>query len=104
MLRRMQRRLGAFGALFVIAAVAAACGGSHASSTSASGAATAPAGTNVSGGPLVVLAASSLKDVFPKLAEAFSKQNGGAKVEFSFAGSDELATQIEEGALADVYA
>ncbi len=61
---------------------------------------------SVSGGSasLRVLAASSLKDAFPKVADAFSKANGGAKVTFEFAGSDELATQLEEGAKADVYA
>jgi len=105
MLRRMQRRLGTVATLLVLAAVAAACGGSSGSSTSTSGAAaTAAAGAGTSSGPLVVLAASSLKDVFPKVADAFSKENGGAKVELSFAGSDELATQIQEGAPADVYA
>jgi molybdate transport system substrate-binding protein len=51
-----------------------------------------------------VLAASSLKEVFPKVADAFSAANGGVDVTFEFAGSDELATQLEEGARADVYA
>jgi molybdate transport system substrate-binding protein len=100
----MQRRIGTLVALLVLVAVATACGGSSGSTTSTSAASTAAAAASSSNGPLVVLAASSLKDVFPKLADAFSKENGGAKVEFSFAGSDELATQILEGAPADVYA
>jgi molybdate transport system substrate-binding protein len=41
-----------------------------------------------------VYAAASLAEVFPLIAEA----------RYSFAGSDELATQIREGAPADVYA
>jgi molybdate transport system substrate-binding protein len=45
--------------------------------------------------PLDVYAASSLAEVFPKI---------DPDARFSFAGSDELATQIREGARADVYA
>lgn len=45
--------------------------------------------------PLTVYAASSLTEVFEQLAP-------GAR--FNFAGSDELATQLREGAQADVYA
>jgi molybdate transport system substrate-binding protein len=104
MLLGMQRRVSTAAALLLVTAFAAACGGSGGSSGSSSSAGTAAASGSGSSGPLVVLAASSLKDVFPKLADAFSKENGGAKVQFSFAGSDELATQIQEGAPADVYA
>lgn len=46
-------------------------------------------------GELIVYAASSLTDVFQAL---------DAEAVFNFAGSDELATQIREGAEADVYA
>ena len=45
--------------------------------------------------PLTVFAAASLTEVFQRLAP---------DVRFNFAGSDELATQIREGARADVYA
>lgn len=45
--------------------------------------------------PLTVFAAASLTEVFEELAP-------GAR--FNFAGSDELATQLREGARADVYA
>jgi molybdate transport system substrate-binding protein len=44
---------------------------------------------------LVVYAAASLTDVFPTIDPA---------PQYNFAGSDELATQIREGAPADVYA
>jgi molybdate transport system substrate-binding protein len=44
---------------------------------------------------LTVLAAASLTDVFPQIDE---------RPRYSFAGSDELALQIREGAPADVYA
>ena len=104
MLRTMTRRVGTGAVLLLVAALAAGCGGSGGSASSASSAGAAAAQTSGSSGSLVVLAASSLKEVFPKLADAFSKANSGAKVRFSFAGSDELATQIQEGAPADVYA
>ncbi len=96
-------------ALIALAATLAACGGSSSSETATApetAVSVAPAASSVAaaGGTLRVFAASSLKEVFPQLAEAFSAANEGAKVEFSFAGSDELATQIQEGAKADVYA
>jgi molybdate transport system substrate-binding protein len=47
------------------------------------------------GEPLDVYAAASLAEVFPEIDQ---------EARFSFAGSDELATQIREGAPADVYA
>jgi molybdate transport system substrate-binding protein len=53
---------------------------------------------------LVVFEAASLKDVFAKLAPRFEKDNPGAKVVTNAAGSQELRTQIEHGAAADVMA
>ena len=96
-------------ALIAVAATLTACGGSSSPETisspeTAASVAPAAASGSAAGGTLRVFAASSLKEVFPKLAEAFSAANEGTKVEFSFAGSDELATQIQEGAKADVYA
>jgi molybdate transport system substrate-binding protein len=53
---------------------------------------------------LVVFEAASLKDVFAKLAARFEKSNPGVKVIANAAGSQELRTQIEHGAPADVIA
>ena len=51
---------------------------------------------SVSGGtPVTVFAASSLTEVFPRIT---------AGPRYSFAGSDQLALQIRQGAPADVYA
>jgi molybdate transport system substrate-binding protein len=53
---------------------------------------------------LVVFAAASLKEAFADLAPAFEKAHPGVKVQLSLAGSQELRTQIEHGARADVFA
>jgi molybdate transport system substrate-binding protein len=51
------------------------------------------------GDGLVVSAAASLSEAFPDYADA-----AGYDAKFSFAGSDELAAQIRQGAAPDVYA
>jgi molybdate transport system substrate-binding protein len=56
------------------------------------------------GAPILVLAAASLTEAFETLAAAFQAGQTGAEVEFSFAGSQSLAGQIEQGLAADVFA
>jgi molybdate transport system substrate-binding protein len=73
------------GALFAFAVVAMAltgCGGADQQPT------------------LTVLGASSLTEALGRYGEGF----GGARVRSSFAGSDQLAAQIRQGARADVFA
>lgn len=57
-----------------------------------------------SSGNVVVFAAASLKPAFTQLGERFRSENPGARVDFDFAGSSELATQLTQGASADVFA
>ncbi len=56
------------------------------------------------GGTLTVYAAASLQQAFTTIASQFGTANGGAKVTFSFGGSDALAQQLIQGAPADVFA
>src|SRR4051794_28008894 len=76
--------------------VLAGCGGP--SSPAASGAASASSRT------LTVFAAASLKGTFTTLGQTFEASHPGTKVSFSFAGSSDLVTQLQQGAPADVFA
>jgi molybdate transport system substrate-binding protein len=55
-------------------------------------------------GTLHVFAGASLTDAFTEIGDAFSEENPDVTVEFNFAGSSALATQIQEAAPADVFA
>ncbi len=53
---------------------------------------------------LTVFAASSLTDAFNEIGTAFEAANPGVKVAFSYGSSATLATQLADGAPADVFA
>jgi molybdate transport system substrate-binding protein len=53
---------------------------------------------------LTVFAASSLTDAFTEIGQDFEAAHPGVTVAFNFAGSQALRTQLEQGAVADVFA
>ncbi|WP_442931361.1 molybdate ABC transporter substrate-binding protein [Mycolicibacterium sp. 120320] len=57
-----------------------------------------------SGAAITVFAAASLKSAFTEIADQYKTDNPGSSVEFSFAGSSDLVTQLTQGATADVFA
>lgn len=62
------------------------------------------AGRGSVSGEVVVFAASSLTDAFQEIATAFQHANPDARVAFNFGASSQLATQLAQGARADVFA
>jgi molybdate transport system substrate-binding protein len=82
---------------FVVPAVLlAACG-------SSAGAASTPTASALSGS-ISVFAAASLTDSFKVLGTTFQAAHPGVSVQFNFAGTPTLVTQIEQGAQADILA
>lgn len=55
-------------------------------------------------GKITVFAAASLREAFGEIATAFETSYEGTEVEFNFAGTPTLRTQLEQGARADVFA
>jgi molybdate transport system substrate-binding protein len=53
---------------------------------------------------LQVFAAASLSDAFTEIGHELEKQRPGLSVRMNFAGSQQLAAQLESGAIADVFA
>ena len=97
-------RLRPFAALALVATVAlglAAC-----TAPDAGSGASASAGSDTEGptGSITVFAAASLQKTFTTLGKQFETANPGASIRFSFAGSSDLVTQIQNGAPADVFA
>jgi molybdate transport system substrate-binding protein len=78
--------------LSALAVVMAGCGGTN-----------SVAGPRSNGGTVTVFAASSLTDAFTAEAKAFERKTA-THVRFSFAGSQELVTQVQQGAPADAVA
>ena len=85
--------------LSVTALGVAGCGGSDEAAT-----ATATSGGGDLTGTLTVFAAASLTDVFTDLGGQLEEDAPGLTVQFNFAGSSALATQLVQGAPADVFA
>ena len=81
----------------------AGCGGGGADEGGGTPASSGSAAASVSG-EITVFAAASLTESFTQIGKDFEALNSEAKVTFNFAGSSALATQINQGAPADVFA
>lgn len=90
------KNVGRIAAALLICVVSGCGSSNQASSPSAPG--------TTGGGKLIVFAAASLKKAFTDIGEQFKTANPGSDLEFSFAGSSDLVTQLTQGAPADVFA
>jgi len=91
-------------ALVAAALLLAGCGGSAGSSSPSSAASSSPSSSAAAPVTLTVFAAASLKSTFTALGKRFEASHPGTTVEFSFAGSSDLVSQLVAGAPADVFA
>jgi len=82
-------------AVMVVAVLLAACGSSAGNASTSH--------TPVSG-TVSVFAAASLTAAFNALGTDFQGANSGVTMQFNYAGTPTLVTQIEQGAAADVFA
>jgi molybdate transport system substrate-binding protein len=90
----ISRRVGALvTALAVSAGLLSACGDDSADQDGGDGDQT-----------LTVFAAASLTKTFTAIGKEFESQHDGVEVEFSFGGSSDLVSQLQQGAPADVFA
>lgn len=88
------RAVRAAGSLFLVLALVAAVGCGGDASAGGSGDVT----------ELQVFAAAGLTEAFTELGDQFSAEHPGVEVTFNFAGAPTLVTQVEQGAMPDVFA
>jgi molybdate transport system substrate-binding protein len=112
--REPRRRFSVLAGVSValLAVALGACSSSSSSpaasgTTSAAGTASAGGSASANGkvtGTVVVFAATSLTEAFNKIGAQFEAANPGVTVKFNYNGSSSLATSINQGAPADVFA
>jgi len=95
------RRIG----LFVLSLSLLACGAATTSvPTTPAAPTTSTNPTPTLSGEINVFAAASLTGAFTEIGNTFQTSHPNTKINFNFAGSDQRATQITQGAPADVFA
>lgn len=99
----MRRRHRSRVAVVVAGLTLAACGSSSGSSSGGKSSTSSTTSGKITG-TATVSAAASLTEAFTKMGTEFETTNPGATVTFNFGSSSTLATQIREGAPADVFA
>src|ERR1700744_1517047 len=92
------RRLGVLAGLVTTMMVAGLVGCSSKNATAP------PSQSSQASGVIVVFAAASLKPAFTKIITQFKAENSGTEVVLEPGGSSEVATQLTQGATADVFA
>jgi molybdate transport system substrate-binding protein len=87
-------RWRAVAAVALVAGLCTSCGNSAPASSSPS----------VLSGTLTVFAASSLTAAYTAIGKDFERAHPGSMVKLSFGGSSTLVTQIQQGAIGDIFA
>lgn len=104
----MRRIAPAVIAAGLTASAVAGCSSSSSTGAASSASASSPAASDspsaALSGSITVFAAASLKEAFTTIGKQFEAANPGVRVTFSFGASSTLATQITNGAPADVFA
>jgi molybdate transport system substrate-binding protein len=99
--------IAVFAALLFGATLAGACndeGDGEADGNQTGAATSASTVASTLSGDIIVFAAASLTDSFEEIGTAFESANPDVSVDFNFAGSPALRTQLAEGAPADILA
>ena len=105
----MRIRVAACAAVFVVALAACSSGGSTTAPSAAAETSTAPSAAAPSSAPsaapadLTIFAAASLKKMLAEAETVYEAANAGTELTIATDSSAALETQIEQGALADVF-
>jgi molybdate transport system substrate-binding protein len=93
-----------FYTIFLLLALSVVAAGCRPVSTPPSGGTQSTGEVSAAPITLNVFAAASLTDAFNEIGKQFAAEHAGSDVVFNFAGSNQLATQLTQGAPADVFA
>jgi len=97
-------RVAAAGLAALIAISVAGCGGGDGTTDTSSGTSSSASASATVTDSVTVFAAASLTESFKTIGKQFEAAHPGTTVTFNFAGSSALATQLNQGAPADVFA